>query len=54
MVSASFSCYYGMYRVKEFDCGPKSPRFKSHLLLHKISLPSSPWETSLELKGLRR
>ncbi len=42
MVSASFSCYYGMYRVKGFDCGPKSPRFKSHLLLHKVIFALPP------------
>ncbi len=31
--------------VKAFDCGPESPRFKSHLLLHKVKsflYPSSP------------
>ncbi len=31
--------------VKAFDCGPESPRFKSHLLLHKVksfSLPLLP------------
>ncbi len=31
--------------VKAFDCGPESPTFKSHLLLHKVksfSLPLLP------------